>query len=236
MKKGLVVSDMHMFSGRSVGKEHFDSLYEKISSADACVLNGDIFDFSWTALPTIEDAVNKAEDFLKGLIESFPKCRFYFVCGNHDSYPPFIERLKTISEKHPGFSWDELSLQIGSNLFIHGDVIDARKHRETLAAYRQSFHAGKKKGPAKNFFYNLLIASRFHRFIIFIHKSPELAEVLSNFLRDRDASALDGIKDIYFGHTHVPFKDYLRDGIRFHNTGSMIRGLRFNPCEFEFQD
>jgi UDP-2,3-diacylglucosamine hydrolase len=39
-------------------------------------------------------------------------------------------------------------------------------------------------------------------------------------------------RDCYFGHTHLPFADYEAEGIRFHNTGSAIRGAPFNPRRF----
>ena len=36
----------------------------------------------------------------------------------------------------------------------------------------------------------------------------------------------------YFGHTHQPFSNFRHDGIQFHNTGSAIRGMGFNPLTF----
>jgi UDP-2,3-diacylglucosamine hydrolase len=36
----------------------------------------------------------------------------------------------------------------------------------------------------------------------------------------------------YFGHTHQPFSNFRHAGINFHNTGSAIRGMGFNPLTF----
>ena len=234
MSKGIAISDIHMFSKRSIGTGNAESLYERISKADACVLNGDIFDFRWTSLPSIEETVDRAESFLRDLISKFPACRFHFVCGNHDSYPPFVERLERISEEYPAFSWDLLRTRIGNNLFLHGDIIDAAKQGKSIEEYRHSFHVGGKQGALMNFLYDILIRTGLHRIIVFVHREPELAEILIRFLRERDPSMLEGTSDIYFGHTHVPFESYLHDGITFHNSGSMIRGLTFSPCGFEF--
>lgn len=38
--------------------------------------------------------------------------------------------------------------------------------------------------------------------------------------------------DVYFGHTHQPFRDHEHDGVRFHNTGSGILDLGFQPLSF----
>jgi UDP-2,3-diacylglucosamine hydrolase len=40
-------------------------------------------------------------------------------------------------------------------------------------------------------------------------------------------------RDCFFGHTHLPFSNYTYDGIQFHNTGSGIHNLEFNPISFE---
>jgi len=43
------------------------------------------------------------------------------------------------------------------------------------------------------------------------------------------------VRDCYFGHTHLPFSNYRHGGVSFHNTGSAIRGMGFNPILFEAQ-
>jgi UDP-2,3-diacylglucosamine hydrolase len=43
----------------------------------------------------------------------------------------------------------------------------------------------------------------------------------------------DRTRHCYFGHSHLPFSNWEHDGIFFHNTGSAIRGMSFNPLFFE---
>jgi UDP-2,3-diacylglucosamine hydrolase len=40
------------------------------------------------------------------------------------------------------------------------------------------------------------------------------------------------IDHCYFGHTHLPFTDYSHDGVFFHNTGSAIKDMEFQPLAF----
>jgi UDP-2,3-diacylglucosamine hydrolase len=41
------------------------------------------------------------------------------------------------------------------------------------------------------------------------------------------------VRDCYFGHTHLPFSGFDHEGVRFHNTGSAIHNLEFNPLWFD---
>jgi hypothetical protein len=50
-RRGLVVSDLHLFARRSRGMTCFESLRGELESVDVLVLNGDIFDFRWSVLP-----------------------------------------------------------------------------------------------------------------------------------------------------------------------------------------
>jgi len=54
-------------------------------------------------------------------------------------------------------------------------------------------------------------------------------------LREMEAEAFEEIKHIYFGHTHVPFTDHEHNGRSYHNTGSTIRGLKFNMLKIEVE-
>ncbi len=51
---------------------------------------------------------------------------------------------------------------------------------------------------------------------------------------DREPTGIaEGVTDVYFGHTHLDFVDYEYGGVRFHNTGSSIRGLRSRVLRVE---
>ncbi len=54
---------------------------------------------------------------------------------------------------------------------------------------------------------------------------------IANWLQADSGSLTDGVTDVYFGHTHRDFADYEYDGLRFHNTGSTIRGLSSRMLE-----
>ena len=47
---------------------------------------------------------------------------------------------------------------------------------------------------------------------------------------------LDGVKRIYFGHTHLPFRDYMHGGYCFHNTGSAVGKMEFHPLRFSLPE
>ena len=50
--RGMAVSDLHLFAYRSAGEEYFNSLRPQLNATDILVLNGDIFDFRWSTLPS----------------------------------------------------------------------------------------------------------------------------------------------------------------------------------------
>ncbi|MEN8773858.1 MAG: hypothetical protein ABF379_09885 [Akkermansiaceae bacterium] len=45
---GLVISDLHLFAGRSDGAVLFKGIQSQLKSVDLLVLNGDTFDFRWS--------------------------------------------------------------------------------------------------------------------------------------------------------------------------------------------
>jgi UDP-2,3-diacylglucosamine hydrolase len=57
MPRGLVISDLHLFSPRSKAVELLVGIQEKLASADVLVLNGDIFDFRWSTLPDTQATI-----------------------------------------------------------------------------------------------------------------------------------------------------------------------------------
>lgn len=81
---GVVISDLHIFATRSSPAGPLHRLYRDLSKCNYCVLNGDIFDFGWSKLSSIEQSIHAAERYLTSLCKKYPKCRFIFVVGNHD--------------------------------------------------------------------------------------------------------------------------------------------------------
>ena len=223
---GLVISDLHLFAGRSDGGKLFAGLKDQLDSADLLVLNGDTFDFRWSHFSTEEESINAAIQWLKDLRKKFPKLEIHYVLGNHDCLARFRERLPT----SPNFYLHEFHLQLGSCLFLHGDCSNWGMTPEKLKKYRQAWSHDSPKGGLSKKIYQLVdtigLSRLFHH--LYFREAATVARV-ERFLGD----FLQGVTRCYFGHTHVPFSNHRRNGVAFFNTGSGIRGMGFNPRNFE---
>ena len=63
-----------------------------------------------------------------------------------------------------------------------------------------------------------------------------MARRIVYYLSDLDRShpgVVDGVRDVYYGHTHLPIDGFEYDGLRFHNTGSAVRRGGFNMLTFD---
>ncbi|HTN77248.1 MAG TPA: metallophosphoesterase, partial [Pirellulaceae bacterium] len=84
------VSDLHLFSRRSQAQRYRDQLHATARDAKVFVLGGDIFDFRWSMLKSVEVTVDAAIIWLEELIAPHPDCQFHFVLGNHDCNRRFV--------------------------------------------------------------------------------------------------------------------------------------------------
>ncbi len=227
MKKGFVVSDLHLFTRRSHAETLQPHIDEAMVWADFVVLNGDIFDFKWSVLPSVEETVEAALAWLERLAGVDPTADLYYLLGNHDSLEAFVERLPALAERIPNFHWHPTHLRIGSAFFTHGDLRTTstvagqpiRKLKRTIVLKRELLHDS----------YNYLVALNLHHVVRVTHGRRQSVRRMLRLLATMDPDGLKGVRDVYFGHTHVPFSDHEEGGYRFHNTGSAIRGLPFNP-------
>ncbi len=223
---GLVISDLHLFAGRSDGEILFAGLQDKLDSVDLLVLNGDTFDFRWSHFSTEEESINAALQWLDLLRKKCPKLEIHYVLGNHDCLTRFRERLPT----SPNFHLHEFHLQLGSCIFLHGDCSNWSMTPEKLKKYRQDWSHDSPKGGLSKKIYRLVDTIGLNRLFhhLYFREAATVARVerfLGNFLK--------GVTRCYFGHTHVPFSNHRRNGVKFFNTGSGIRGMGFNPQNFE---
>ena len=53
-------------------------------------------------------------------------------------------------------------------------------------------------------------------------------------------NAYGDVQDVYYGHTHKPQSNFLQQGLRFHNTGATLHGVRsriqtflYDPADLE---
>ncbi|MCB0353837.1 MAG: metallophosphoesterase [Bdellovibrionales bacterium] len=232
--RGVVISDLHYFSTRSNAEKRLDEVHEAIQNADICVLNGDIFDFRWTRLPSIHDTILAAVEWLQELMRRNPACTYHYVLGNHDSLPAFVDHFPKIVQEFENFSWQSRELRIGTNLFLHGDIIHSgMDNLESLDLYRKRFDHDDLQHGALHHLYSGLVLFRLHKVAYVLNRPNRACEKVLSYYRTHSPELLEGVTDIFFGHTHAPFSNYRHQGILFHNTGSMIRGLRHAILVFE---
>jgi UDP-2,3-diacylglucosamine pyrophosphatase LpxH len=233
--KGLFVSDLHLFSRRSVGHERWKELEVSLQSATWLVLGGDIFDFRWSTLPNLNATREAAERWIGNLLRLHPHLHIVYVTGNHDCQPAMHHLLREISSSHPQFQWHDHCFRLGDKLFLHGDIIDAGSHSSGLLTYRKKFSRdSKSRGRFANLLYDTLVATRIHKLPRHIvHRPQQILARLYRCLVREGLVADNKLQKVYFGHTHVPMHGVSHKGYLFYNPGSAIRHLPFRPCLFE---
>lgn len=237
-KHGLVLSDLHLFARRSQGAAHFESLRDELAEVDVLVLNGDIFDFRWSTLPEAV-TVAAALDWLRALVDRYPRCEIHFVLGNHDCLTTFRDEVVALNARMPRLHCHTNELCLGSALFLHGDCANGKMDAAGLRRRRARWETGRQSSDLAFSAYiavdRLGITRRAHEWIF---PRKRTVRRIAHYL-DR---ALPGwrsqTRDCYFGHTHLPFVGYRYEGIAFHNTGSavQVRGMGFNPMAFDLPD
>ena len=200
-----------------------DRIKAAAAESDFFVLNGDVFDFRWTTLPTIEETVRAAVDWLREFAEAHPQCRILYVMGNHDNLDLFAEHLAELSGRTPNLDWHPSHVRLGNALFLHGDLVF--DHWGPASPFVRPFSPTVvKKSKAARAGYRVLHTMRIQRWHAPLFRRKRCAK---RVLRSLEAVGLpEGVTDIYFGHTHLKFSNYAHGGLVFHNTGSTIRGLR----------
>jgi len=233
-RPGIVISDLHLFARRSRGAARFDSLRGKLSSAEVLVLNGDIFDFRWSTLGQHQETLPAAVKWLRNVAGDFPECQIHFIVGNHDCTSAFLEELRGLADDLPRFQWHEYLLRLGPALFFHGDCAHRSMDHHALRRFRRKWQGDWRCGPALSAAYvcadRLGITRRVHEW--HFPRRKTVARI-AYYLDHASPGWREQTRDCYFGHTHLPFTDYEYDGIQFHNTGSAIFNLDFNPILFE---
>lgn len=228
IKKGIVLSDLHLFSRRSKSVT-VEQLYAAVQQHDFVVLNGDIIDFKWSVLPTTKETINQSVALIRALCAHNPQCQLYFVMGNHDELQSFGDALDCIHL--PNFSWQPAFLQLGNHLFIHGDLPLARKN-----PFQRHLKADtSQKKIAYHLVYDMVVALRIHRLVVMMHRDKRMVRKVHHSLVSHNASLLREINHVYFGHTHAPFSHHTVEAITYYNTGSAIKHLQLNMVKVEYE-
>lgn len=226
------VSDLHLFSRRSVAHQLDECIAETARDADLMILGGDIFDFSWSTKGSVDKSVEAAAQWLRQLAAAAPDCQFHFLVGNHDNHQRFIDRLQILQLEIPNLEWHPYFLRIGNSLFLHGDAADAGANARKLALRRSRWLNAAPKRLFWHYLYDFAITVRLHRMTSsLMYRERWVVRRLLRYLEEVGHGRLTGLRHVYFGHTHVPMSHYEYQGIRFHNGGAAIKGLECRILE-----
>jgi UDP-2,3-diacylglucosamine pyrophosphatase LpxH len=227
--KCYFVADLHLFANRSKGVRHFDELLRKASQAQYFVFGGDIFDFRWAQTKSHAQTVERASVWLMALGETCPQCRFHYVLGNHDYHRQFIDRLYALDLALPNFSWHRFYVRIGNSVFLHGDVADGEGATpQSLAESRQLWLDRRRRGPWMSSLYDAVVLARLHKPLPHLVYTKRLvAQRISDYLENIGQGPDAGVRNVYFGHTHLPMVNYHYGRLVFHNGGAGIKGMKF---------
>ncbi len=221
---GHTVSDLHLLTNRSSAGRRMPGLHHAASEAGLFVLNGDIFDFQWSIYPNLGQSLWFVENWIGDLVGRHPQCQFVFILGNHDSLPAYAELLEEMAARHPNLAWDPFYLKVGEKIFLHGDVHNSPT-AETLAAYRARWHGPPRK-PWAHMAYYVFTCLRGPRLIHELAPRHRPAADVITYLRAELGPRFNEVQDVYYGHTHKPHSNFIRQGLRFHNTGATLHGVR----------
>ena len=227
-------SDLHLFASRSQAEEHYPAILDAAKRAEVFVLGGDIFDFRWSTLGSMDASLTAAIDWLDTLVSHAPDCQFHYVLGNHDHHDAFVERLAHWADDMPNLEWDPYYVRLGRSVFLHGDVADRKRHLYRLADIRAKKQHRRSRGPLENRLYDLAVSANVHAVTgQLVNRRRKVARRIAKYLDSIGHGAKDGVRDVYFGHTHRPMSNYRYGGLTFHNGGAPIKGLEFQILETE---
>lgn len=225
------VSDLHLFANRSNAHRYLEEIVRTASRAETFILGGDIFDFRWSRLPT-RRAVQRAMEWLAELTASCPQCRFHLVLGNHDYHQVFIDRLAMAETGMANLAWHRYYVRLGTSVFLHGDVADKEMNAQTLAEAREEWLDSRRRGPFLSALYDVVVLTRLHKPMphLIFSKRIVVRRILK-YLESIGQGPGSGVRDVYFGHTHRSLTNHYYRGLRFHNGGAPIKGVRFRILE-----
>lgn len=227
MLETYFLADLHLFTRRSLAPRHEAAIRAAAARASTFVFGGDIFDFAWCEQPTVASAVDQAARWLERLVAEHGQCQFYFLLGNHDCHPHFVKRLDELARSLSNLQWAPYYLRLGDNLFLHGDV-RRRRSVASLVNSRRRWMRTRPRGSALNRLYDLAMQSGLHKVATRVaHPKRTSARRILRYLEEIGHGPDDGVRHVYFGHTHRQMSGFEYGGLTFHNSGSPMRGVPF---------
>lgn len=137
--------------------------------------------------------------------------------------------MEALSTDLPNVNWHPFFLRLGSGVFLHGDAANWRMSAASLARFRDRCAAKPRKHPRWERLYDMAIGARLHVLCAratFPHRV--VARRLSAYLEEIDHGPEACVRNVYFGHTHRALSGYAFGGLKFHNCGAPMDGLRFD--------
>jgi UDP-2,3-diacylglucosamine hydrolase len=223
------VSDLHLFSRRSLAPRHDEAIRDAVAQSATFVLGGDIFDFRWSMLPSLEHTIDAALRWLDELAAVNRRCKLHFVLGNHDYNRQFLAALDRLAGTTENLEWHRTHLRIGESLFVHGDIADKPRlcHQDLLLRRQKYWDDEAAKGRLANQVYDWAIQARLHHLAKLVHRHQRVTGRLLQYVDQIGHGVDSGLRHVYFGHTHHAMSHYERGGVMFHNPGAPMPGLKF---------
>jgi UDP-2,3-diacylglucosamine pyrophosphatase LpxH len=223
------VSDLHLFCPRSRADRYQLTMRAAAQESDVFVLNGDIFDFRWSTMPSPERTVEAALEWLSDFVDAAPHCRFHYVLGNHDHYGLLMDALPGFSSARSNFDWSTYYWRFGPALFLHGDVANGTMTAEQFMQYRQGWLNDANRGPLSQRVFDVAFLLGLHRAIsYFAFPRNVVIKRLHHYVEDIGHGPDRGVKTVYFGHTHKVIPEHEHEGVRYRNSGAAMPGVPFH--------
>jgi len=225
---GFVVSDLHIFTEWTSIDTYMEEIRSAAAKSDFFVLNGDIFDFKWSTLPTSKSTTEQAVKWLKNICQNAPQCSFYYILGNHDAHVKMPPALRELEKKLANFKWSSTHFFIGSYLFLHGDLLFTFKKTSPFTRPPEKYLKAEPKHRVLSKGYNMAIGLGAHRFVTSIMNTKQCASYSYTVLKKHSIAEMDQVTDVFIGHTHASFSNFKFKNLIFHNTGSAVADLHCN--------
>lgn len=230
-RRGVFVSDLHVFSGRSVAESLGSEVQQRYPQANLLVLGGDIFDFKWSSMSGAGTLL-AAEHWLEGLLNQWDG-EVVYLAGNHDCLPQFMDVLREVESHNDRFTWHDHQVQFGDSVFLHGDVLDAGQDVSKLGAYRDKFHPTSNQSKLSRQAYSAIVAMRIHRMAPKLRHRKIMTCLKLQGILPQLVDRPQEIRRVFYGHTHVAVPGSEVNGVKFYNPGAAIRHVAFHPVQFE---
>jgi predicted phosphodiesterase len=237
-----VVMNGDMWELFYVDKDHVKSLSElmtTLTSKGSKYWNKE-FDRTGDAKSGVKNVIHGAKWFTTEFLDAFPNVKLHVVCGNHENIRRFRNEFSRIQQTHPNFEWNTEALRIGDALVTHAHLpmsgqtdkeFPIVRLREAESKGRWTDILDRLESPG----YALIQYARspFISSRIMHNQLQAWSEQKKDFMvshnRIEQPLNMDWVKHVFFGHTHVKFDNYDRQGVLFHNTGAIVKVTSAKP-------